>query len=493
MRVKTHVDHLLRVKVEDLPEGVEAMVKEALSIPNRAKEEAAKNNQWGWQNLPDRIELFSESRGCLYMPRGFAGDFRQGLSAFGHESDFIDHRYFKPLLKIGRDINLLPWQKPAVESILQTHQGIYKAPAGSGKTVTVLAAIQLLGCRALVIVNTKDILWQWQERVRSFLGRDYPVGQIGDNEFNPSKYLTIATAQTLHSRYDELQKAGFFDEFSFVCLDECHHATAETYNRLLNRFASRYRIGVSATPDKTGDFLLATAVLGPIFHETKVAEVSSLIKPTVIRVTTDFYFPFRGDPRKAYAQLVKALVNNRKRNELIVQKILQNEGHHQLVISKRLEHLNMLKLMLVDAGFKDPIETIIGEDDSESRQNAKALIEAKPCVVFSTLADEALDVPRLDRLHLVFPQRNTGLITQQVGRVERQHPQKFDAIIYDYADLKVGPLANQFNERNWEVYKKRKYDVVVELGKRIDNAQVQADESLHEELKEVVPWSAYLK
>jgi hypothetical protein len=30
-------------------------------------------------------------------------------------------------------------------------------------------------------------------------------------------------------------------------------------------------------------------------------------------------------------------------------------------------------------------------------------------VILSTLADEALDIPILDRLHLVFPQRNAGL------------------------------------------------------------------------------------
>lgn len=507
MRIKTHVDHRLRVDKDDLPAGVEDMIKEALSIPNREKEEAKKNDLWGWRELPDRIELWDESRTHLSMPRGFALNFRTGLGMLGHEPDFIDHRYYKPLIKIGQQINTKPWQKPAVDAILQYHQGIYKAPAGSGKTVSVLAAIQKLGCRSLVIVNTKDILWQWQERVQQFLGTEYPVGLIGDNEFNPSKYLTIATAQTLHSRYDELVAAGFFDEFSLVCLDECHHATADTYNRLINRFSSRYRIGVSATPDKTGDFLLATAVLGPIFHETKVTEVTSLIRPQVVRVTTDFFFSFRGGPRGNYQALIKALINNRKRNELIVQHVRGNRGHHQLVITKRIEHIEILKQMLLDSGFTDPIYTIIGDDKNEARQDAKAFIEEKPCVILSTLADEALDIPRLDRLHLVYPQKNTGLITQQVGRVERAHPNKKDAVIYDYADLKVSPLAIQWRERQYGVYKKRSYNIKIdtlymENGKRNVASSVRERQqdnlvrnapAVHPEQGELPGWFEHVK
>ena len=58
---------------------------------------------------------------------------------------------------------------------------------------------------------------------------------------------------------------------------------------LMNRFGSRYRIGVSATPDKTGDFALATLVLGQIFHETKPEDCDNLMRPTVVRVVTDFF------------------------------------------------------------------------------------------------------------------------------------------------------------------------------------------------------------
>lgn len=461
--ITTVLDHRIRVRLSDLPPGVGDHIMEALSIPNLVKQKALDQFVWGAEQMPDLIELFEIDGEWLVMPRGFATAYAEGLRSMGLEIGWVDRREWRAKFRIGDKPKLRAWQRPAVEVMRSHQQGIYKAPAGSGKTVAVLALIQQLACKSIVIVNTKDIVWQWLERAKEFLGETYPMGQIGDGIFDVSPYLTIATAQTLHSRFDALEADGFFDEFSLVCLDECHHAQAETYNRLLNRFSCRYRLGVSATPEKTGDFALATNVLGPIIHETLPSVVDSLQKPEVIRIPTKFGFGFRGTKsrfqRSNYPQMIDALVRNEERNNLIVAEILANEGHHQLVVSKRLEHLDILHGMLIDEGFMDPIVTITGKDDNEHRQEAKELAETSPCVLLSTLADEAMDIPRLDRLHLVFPQRNPGLITQQVGRVERKHPDKEDALIYDYWDGNTGPLDAQWRVRHLEVYKRRGYRI----------------------------------
>lgn len=463
--IRVEVGSKIKVNVRDLPQGASTMLMEALSIPNMAKEKAKQMDQWGWQRMPDAIALWDLKGQDLYMPRGFFEDFSSGMLMLGEELEVIDNTTLASHnLDLGKPINLRHWQEPQVKAIFDYGQGIIKSPAGSGKTVSVLAAIQTLKTKALVIVNTKDILWQWQERVQGFWREDIHIGQVGDNVFDISDTITIATAQTIHSRYDDLLAEGFFEEFGFVCLDECHHATAETYNRILDSFSSRYRIGVSATPDKSGEFALATRVLGPIICDTDPSTVDSLQRPTVIKIPTKFDFDFRGHggrrARSNYPQMISALTEDEDRNRAITANIIANKGHHQLVISKRLNHLHNIAAMLEEANFVDPVVTIIGKDDNEHRRSAKALAEESPCVILSTLADEAMDIPRLDRLHLIFPQKNAGLVTQQVGRVERVHKDKTESLIFDYCDLNIGPLENQWRTRRFEVYESRGYEII---------------------------------
>lgn len=464
MQIRYDIDYKIRLSLTHTPDEILEFIKQALTIPNIEKKEASKHHIWGWQKMPDNIELWEEDGTDLIIPRGFHAKLYHGLKELGFEvipdptgMDITPAQYDGTLLVPRK------WQTKAIPHIEQAFDGIYKAPAGSGKTATVLFAIEKLGLKSIIIVNTKDILWQWQERVVDFLGPQVEIGQIGDDDFYVSEQITIATEQTLFRRYEALESTGFFDSFGFMCLDECHHATAETYRIVVDRFSSCYRIGVSATPEKTGDFRLAELVLGPVFHTTPPEDVDTLVKPKIVCINTEFWFPFKATEsrynRSNYPDLLKALIEDPKRNQLIVDTIMRNQGKHQLVISKRLDHLDRLSDMVEAAGYSDPIIKLTGQESPEERQYAKATLETKPSIVFSTLADEALDIPRLDRIHLAFPQRNEGLITQQIGRVERIHIDKKDAIVYDYVDKRVGVLENQFKTRLFKVYKPRELEI----------------------------------
>lgn len=464
MRVDLVLDHKIRTSWNSLPEELKSGLLEALSVPNQAKKEALKARRWDARDMPDTIPMYRFERGEFCMPRGFLSDLQRGLKELGHTWRIDDRRSFEQLYRIGEVISLRDWQAKAVPVLMQSEHGIWKAPAGSGKTVGVLAMVRKLAVKSLVIVNTKDILWQWQERAFQFLGPHYPVGQIGDNTFDVSGYLTIATAQTLVSRYDQLEADGFFEEFGAVYLDECHWATAETYMKIMNRFSARVREGVSATPDKTGDFELAKLVLGPIVHVTKPAEVDTLMKPKLIRVPTKFGFSYKSPTsrwtKSNYPEMLDALIDDRERNKLIASIVNQHGvGHHGLLFTARIRHLEILRSYIEELGYSDPILTLTGQNSNDERKAAKEFVGREPSLLMSTVANEALDIPRLDRGFLVYPQGNVGLVTQQIGRFERVHPDKIDAVIFDFADLNVGPTERQWRKRRTEVYMPRGYSI----------------------------------
>lgn len=228
MQIRYDIDYKIRLSLTHTPDEILEFIKQALTIPNIEKKEASKHHIWGWQKMPDNIELWEEDGTDLIIPRGFHAKLYHGLKELGFEvipdptgMDITPAQYDGTLLVPRK------WQTKAIPHIEQAFDGIYKAPAGSGKTATVLFAIEKLGLKSIIIVNTKDILWQWQERVVDFLGPQVEIGQIGDDDFYVSEQITIATEQTLFRRYEALESTGFFDSFGFMCLDECHHATAE--------------------------------------------------------------------------------------------------------------------------------------------------------------------------------------------------------------------------------------------------------------------------
>ena len=63
-----------------------------------------------------------------------------------------------------------------------------------------------------------------------------------------------------------------------------------------------------------------------------------------------------------------------------------------------------------------------------------------------SLAKEGLDIPRLDRLYLVTPQKDYAVIVQSVGRVARVFDGKEQPMVYDYVDY-IRSLQKSYKKR----------------------------------------------
>lgn len=463
-----------QVLLQNLPLSIKNQIKKTLSIDNPERENAKKQKIPGWFNTPAKIDLYIEDQDGLLVPRG----------VMPHLSEYLEHAGVMIDFQIETTLaaaSVPPMRKPlrehqhdALEAIVSHKIGIYEAPPGSGKTVTTLAVISELQQRSLIIVNTTNIASQWADRCEQFLG--FRPGIIGDGSWDETQPITIALNQTLASRLSGLDKI-WFESWGFVCLDECHHVTASTFFQVISAFPSEWRIGVSATPDRDNGLLdVAYSVLGPVLHRTEkrqLVEQGVLMAPRVQRVQTDFQHDYwsthyaddscelpgcdksgKHRHQNNYQQMLSALATDEDRNRLIAKYICSNYDCANLVLSKRLNHLHALRNEVMKADLFDPqrLYMLTGKEDTTERMRVAREAEAGECVVFSTIADEALDVPRLDRLYLVWPTRNAAVVRQQVGRVERTHPRKHSAVVYDFVDRNVEPLHKQWIKRSIEVY-----------------------------------------
>jgi superfamily II DNA or RNA helicase len=291
---------------------------------------------------------------------------------------------------------------------------------------------------------------------------------IGEGEWE-EKPLTIAMMQTLHRR--EINEL-WWRRRGFTFADECHHAIAATYREILSNVTSRWFGGVTATPLE-GEWTqpIMTRALGPIIHITTPEEMRKTgkqVTPLVKRVHTGWkWVPATKrdeelvDTKVIYRRIIDALKVDLVRVHVIAHQIAsQPQECAQLVVAKQLAYLDLIADALVEHGYSGDVHMMRGSESGERRAEIVELAAQGNCVILATVADEGVDIPRLDRLHLTWPGRNERLLTQQVGRVLRTHPDKRETVVIDYVDDE-GMLTNQARIR-LNVYRKAGYPIVQE-------------------------------
>ena len=153
-----------------------------------------------------------------------------------------------------------------------------------------------------------------------------------------------------------LQRKGsvhdFVAEYGHVIVDECHHLSAFTFERVLREIKAKYVFGLTATPTrKDGHHPIIYMQCGPIrFHlSPKKAAQSSPLEHKVIPRFTDFAWN-RSESETTIHEIYGALVTDHQRNDLIVQDLQKalSKGRSPLVLTSRTEHLDYLAGRLRD-------------------------------------------------------------------------------------------------------------------------------------------------
>jgi superfamily II DNA or RNA helicase len=147
--------------------------------------------------------------------------------------------------------------------------------------------------------------------------------------------------------------------------------------------------------------------------------------------------------------MLAALAEDEARNALIADRVAAQaiSGHTCLVLSGRVDHCELLAAAIVERGVEAAVLT-----GRVGRKRRASLLDGAragkvPVLVATSLADEGLDLPRLSRVFLAFPSRARGRTAQRLGRLMRPHPEKPDAVLFDFVDRKVPVLRRQHLER----------------------------------------------
>lgn len=437
--------------LEGLDFELESAIKESLTIDNPQYTSAKKYGRWVGKKLQPKLTYYETVPNGLQFPRGYANSAVILCRELGKGNPkIIDKRRNLEDVSFKFKGQLRPYQQEAVDLVAKRSFGVLEAGTGSGKTIMALSIIAERAQPTIVVVHTKELLYQWRDRAIDFL--DCEVGLVGDGKFS-IKPLTIAIVNTARKRVDEL-----IPQFGHLIVDECHRVPAGLFTDVVTKFDCKYLLGLSATAFRRDDDLtcLIYYFLGDRIHQVDQNELQAtgaILKPEHIPIQTGFDYHYKGD----YQALIKALTEHEGRNRKIINDILKvvksDETGTALVVSDRVGHCQLLADLLITNGVL--CEVLTGKVTAERRTEiVKAVQNGEVQVLVATLQliSEGFDCPDLSTLFLTTPIAFEGAILQVCGRIMRPAEGKRPKV-YDYVDDEITPLARSARARK-EVFSK---------------------------------------
>jgi superfamily II DNA or RNA helicase len=425
-------------------------------------------------NHPRVISCADETQDYLCLPRGCEADLVNELDKLGIAIEMIDKTYTGKPIKVEFKGHLRDEQTVALGHLLRHNTGILSGTTAFGKTIVAIKLIAEIKINTLILVDKVTLLKQWKEKLSEFLEvnesvREEPIiaakkrgrkkikhviGQIGAGKDTSSGIIDIAVMQSL-SRQKEVKDC--VKNYGLIIADECHHASAFTYEQILKTTPAKYVYGLTATPArKDGHHPILFMQCGPIRYRDnpkKQAEIRPFDHYIIPRFTP-LRTPLDIDPNDLTIQaLYTEIMENDFRDQLIIEDVLKNhhQGRNCLVLTLRTAHVENLAAKL-NLQIPDVISLTGGMGRKSTQQAFERINDIpadKPIVLVATghFIGEGFDEPRLDTLFLAMPISWKGTLQQYAGRLHRLFKTKKEVKIYDYVDIQIKMLEKMYQKR----------------------------------------------
>lgn len=305
---------------------------------------------------------------------------------------------------------------------------LVELPTGTGKTVlfSILPKVMEIGKRRmLVLVHREKLADQAAQKLRSW-NPTLSVGiEMGSYRADNCQ-IVVASVQTLGKEDSSRLQALNPEDFAIIVTDECHHATAESYQRIFKHFKVRQRkdilnLGVTAT-SKRGDGKGLKGTYDVVSHSWSVIDAIRegwLSDLRCKRIVTDVDFDEIAIKNGDFdpVQLTPKL-NTDANNDLIVKHYLaEAKGKRFMAFCQDIEHSKSLAAAFKRAGVKaEAVWGVDPEQDSKVKRHQAGEIDG---LINAELFIEGYDDPGIECVIIAKITLSEGRYKQMVGRVTR--------------------------------------------------------------------------
>ncbi|MDG4950905.1 DUF3427 domain-containing protein [Weeksellaceae bacterium KMM 9724] len=328
------------------------------------------------------------------------------------------------------------------------------AATGTGKTM--ISAFDFKNYRQnnptakfLFIAHRIEILRQSLHTFRNVL-KDQNFGELfGDGYMPTQKNAIFATIQTLTNQLESFSSPNYYD---YIILDEVHHSSAKTYQKVIDYFQPKILLGLTATPERmdgkdilkdfnyrtAAEIRLPDALNHKILCPFQYFGISDSIDYSKIKWNNGRY-----DTQ----ELTKVLTAN----DIRVGNIIDNLNKYTKDIREvkaigfcaSIEHAKFMKKKFEKNGLKAEYLT---SENSQDRMDIIHNFKAGEInyLFVVDIFNEGIDIPEIDTVLFLRPTESLTIFLQQLGRGLRLQEGKDVLTVLDF----VGHARKEYDYEN---------------------------------------------
>ncbi len=307
------------------------------------------------------------------------------------------------------------------------------ASAGSGKTY--LAAFDALNFnpkRLLYIVHEGSILRKSLETFQEVFGKNVTYGIYSGTSKESDADFVFATNITMCNTLELFSKS----EFDYIIIDECHHATAETYKKIIGYFEPEFLLGLTATPERLDNQDVLEMFDHNVPYELRLRDAiaNDLVVPFKyygIRDQLVDYGLSGNEERRMIAQMAKE-----DHCDFIANQIEKYRPQGKLKCLAFCRNVTHARMMCEALGERYRTAYLTGRNDIGERvrayndlQNDTHELE----ILFTVdILNEGVDIPGVNMVLFLRPTESTTIFIQQLGRGLRKYMNKEYVTVLDF-------------------------------------------------------------
>ena len=315
--------------------------------------------------------------------------------------------------------------------------GIFRAimicSSGSGKTfLSAFDALNFAPQRLLYIVHESSILKKAIETFQQVFGPDVYCGlYTGESKELDADFLF--STNILMARDRELFAK---DSFDYIIIDECHHAAAESYKKIISYFEPEFLLGLTATPERMDNQDVLELFDKNVPYELRLRDaiINDLVVPFHYYGIRDKMVEYglpKNQERKMIAQIVDQQHCDFVRDE--IEKHRHPGKLKALVFCRNITHARQMSEALGEyyhtsylTGANTVGERVRAYDDLQNESTQLEIL----CSV--DILNEGVDIPGVNMIIFLRPTESSTVFIQQLGRGLRKYENKPYVTVLDF-------------------------------------------------------------